>query len=267
MEDRASLGKAQALGAAADQEVPVSNAAQATEDADTARLVLRFKSGDERAFDALYERYLSRIYGYMRVALNDSYEAEDAAHEIFIKVLEAMPAYEVRETPFRVWLFKIVRNYTINHLIKASRIEVTDPDEINRLREAGTVVADFGASAPPAEVELIRRLDDHELLHLIERLPLPQKQVIVLRYVLDFSINDIAQAIDRTPNAVSLLQQRAFRVLRERLIALGRAPDSCTEEEEGGETISARMPMRMLFFGEATVAQSRRLAIAYASQY
>ena len=97
------------------------------EDLDTARLVTRIQSGDRDAFASLYARYFDRVYGYMRVFLNDRHEAEDAAQQVFIKVMEALPRYEHRKEPFRGWLFVIVRNYSISQVKKQGRTDVVAP--------------------------------------------------------------------------------------------------------------------------------------------
>ena len=39
----------------------------------------------------------------------------EAAQEVFIRMLKALPDFEVNETPFRFWLFRIARNYAIEH--------------------------------------------------------------------------------------------------------------------------------------------------------
>jgi hypothetical protein len=98
------------------------------EDADTARLVIRFQAGDEEAFAGLYVRYFNRVYVYLRTALNDPIEAEDAAQHVFMRVYEALPRYERRGQPFRGWLFRIVRNYTLDQLKKLGRNLPTEPE-------------------------------------------------------------------------------------------------------------------------------------------
>lgn len=198
--------------------------AQEVEDLATARVVVALQAGEATAFDELYERYLSRVYRYMRIALGDEYEAEDAAHEVFIKLLDALPAYEIRSVPFRIWLFRIVRNHTINHLRKHRRVSVMAPDQLNLRLEEG---------AAPAGPEAVVALDDEELLRLITCLPIVQRQVIVLRYVMDFDVAEVATILGRSPNAVSMLQQRAFAILRSRLIETGRGPEA-----------RVRLPMR-----------------------
>jgi RNA polymerase sigma-70 factor (ECF subfamily) len=197
------------------------------EDLITGRLVTRMQAGDLDAFNELYLRYFDRVYGYLRVALRDPHEAEDVTQTVFINVFEALPRYERRRQPFRAWLFRIVRNRGIDSLRQRQRLEPADPVELNRRRDAD--MADEKATTRALEW-----LSDAEMLVLIERLPQGQRQVVVLRYMLDLSTVEIAQVLDRSPAAVRQLQHRALRFLEERLEALGRTP----EDKRG------RLPMR-----------------------
>ena len=193
------------------------------EDTDSARLVTRLQGGEPALFAVLYERYFDRVYSYLRVALRDRHEAEDATQQVFLQVMEALPRYELREVPFRAWLFRVVRNYALNHVDKHGRIAVEDPAQLDRRRER-----DVDAFQP----RLLDWLADGDLVMLVSRLPLPQRQVIMLRYMMDLSWSQVAEVLDRSPAAVRQLQQRAVVQLRTRLAAIGREPSA-----------SGRLPM------------------------
>jgi RNA polymerase sigma-70 factor (ECF subfamily) len=196
------------------------------EDIDTARLVTRFQAGEREAFAAIYERYFDRVYGYVRVAFQDKHEAEDAAQQVFVQALEALPRYERRRQPFRAWLFTIVRNYTLGELRKRARLEVVDPAELDQRREAN------GETVEDASV--LEWISDADLLLFTERLPLPQRQVLVLRYTLDLTDREIATVMGRTPVDVRTLQHRALRFLEKRLSAIGRGPQATASARDKG---------------------------------
>jgi RNA polymerase sigma-70 factor (ECF subfamily) len=221
----------------------VEPAAEQLEDRDTARLVARIQAGESDLFALLYMRYFDRVYGYLRLILRNAAEAEDAAQQVFLKVLEALPQYERRGTPFRAWLFIIVRIFALNYLRSAGRLELRDPVELDRQREE------------PIDDAVARQaltwIADRDLLLFIERLPLAQRQVLMLRYALDLTPREVAQVLDRTPGDVRILQHRALHFLNERLTALGRAP------QRRGPRISMRRGLR-----EAQVLRSRRFVLA-----
>ena len=191
--------------------------AAADEDRDTERLVARVHAGDDQAFADLYMRYFDRVYSYALVALGDPHAAEDTTQHVFANVLEALPRYQPSRAPFRGWLFSIVRNQTITELARRGRIEPLDAEELDRRRER---------EAEPAadDLDALGWVTDKELVLLIERLPLAQRQVLMLRYMLDLPHAQVAAALGRSSDDVRQLQSRALAFLRDRLTALGHAP-------------------------------------------
>ena len=195
------------------------------EDLDTARIVTRWQAGDRAVFAELYRRYFDRVYAYLRVALNDSHEAEDATQQVFIQMMEALGRYELRATPVRGWMFRIVRNHAISHARRSGRMRLEEPSALDQRREA----RDEGGRS-----DVLEWMTDTDMVVLVERLPLAQRQVLLLRYMLDLSFQEIAEILYRSPEAVRQLHQRALDSLRGRLDALGR----------GANTPSLRVPMR-----------------------
>jgi RNA polymerase sigma-70 factor (ECF subfamily) len=175
------------------------------EDGDTARLVARIQAGETDLYGDLYQRYFDRVYSYLRLALRDADEAEDATQDVFMRVLQAIPRYERRDVPFRAWLFRIARNCAINRMRKRRRYIVEAPSEL------------MGASERPDEAsgqDRLRSIEDPELIALIEGLPLAQRQVLALRYMLDLPLQEIGAILDRKPDSVRQLHHRALESLR-----------------------------------------------------
>lgn len=188
---------------------------QHAEDVDTARLVTRFQAGDPEIFGELYVRYFDRVYAYLVVALGNPHEAEDATQQVFMKLLEALPRYEFTGTPFRAWMFVIVRNLALKLHAKDSRVDPVDPAEIARQLE--------DRAASDTDLEALTWISDRELLMFVDRLPLAQRQVLVLRYMMGLESRQIAAILDRSPADVRMLQARALRFLKERLTRVGHA--------------------------------------------
>jgi RNA polymerase sigma-70 factor (ECF subfamily) len=203
--------------------------------------VRRFQAGDREAFGILYKRYFERVFNYMKVVLRDTHEAEDATQDVFAKALAGMKDYEQRDRPFRAWLFAIVRNHAIAMLRKLGRIEPMDPEDLDRKRET--------EGAEEQELPVLDWIADRDLVLFVERLPLPQQQVLLLRFLLDLPNEDIAKAMNLTQNHVRVLQTRALDFLRERLTAIGREPKS------GRRPAMVRCPEK------ARVLRERRFAL------
>ena len=184
------------------------------EDLDSGRLVVSFQAGDGEAFSTLYMRYYDRVYSYMRVMLKDAYDAEDGTQQVFTKAFEALPTFELRDKPMRAWLFTIVRNHALGELRNRGRVELEDQEEIDRLLARGV----------PEEPELPTPgwISDRDLLLFVERLPVAQRQVLTLRYVMDMTNQEVGEVLGRSPSEVRVLHFRAVSFLRDRMEAVGR---------------------------------------------
>jgi RNA polymerase sigma-70 factor (ECF subfamily) len=182
---------------------------------DVAQLVADAQAGDTGAFTQLYEHYFDRVYGYLRVLLNDHHEAEDATQQIFMQVFERLGSYEKRRQPFRAWLFVVARNYALTLRKHNERLTPTDPAEINATLEDEAVSED-------AVLRVLGWIKDDDLTLFIERLPLVQRQILMLRYLFDLTDVQIAKILDRGRDEVRSHQYRAMVFLRKRLAAVGR---------------------------------------------
>jgi RNA polymerase sigma-70 factor (ECF subfamily) len=204
------------------------------EDVDSDRLVVLAQRGDTSAFDALYARYVDRVFAYARVSLQNDHDAEDATQQVFGNVVKALPRYQVREdSSFRAWLFRITRNVVLRMRETNGRSCPQEPAELERRVESLT-------PTPALDGEW---LSDKDLAMLVGRLPLSQQQVILLRYVFDFTTREIADAMDRTVMAVRMLEHRATRGLETRLHALR----GTTRRTDRAAFVSRTRPAPVLF--------------------
>jgi RNA polymerase sigma-70 factor (ECF subfamily) len=187
------------------------------EDEDTNRLVALAQRGDQEAFSALYLRYFDRVYRYVRIALRDSHEAEDITQTAFLQAFSHLDRFEIRpRQPFRPWLLRIAGNLVIDHCRKHRPALLEDPEQLIQARQEAIdydTVESTLAWLTSSEVELF-----------VERLPLAQRQVLTLRHLMDFSVQDTAAVLDRTQGSVRMLDSRARHVLAARLTAIGRRP-------------------------------------------
>lgn len=189
------------------------------EDLDSDALVADAQRGDESAFRRLYLRHYDLVYRYGRTMLKDPHEAEDVTQDVFIRVLRLLPGYEPRAgQPFRVLLLRIARNRSIDYLRRHRQWEAQPPEEVECRCEPTTLADDHrGAfdAFPDAELDLA-----------LKRLPVSQRQVVVLRYMLGLSTGEVADVLDATPRAVRNLQYRGLQFLRSALIGPGASADA-----------------------------------------
>ena len=163
-------------------------------DADEQRLVEAAKRNPAQ-FSEIYTRNFHAVYAYVARRAASREEAEDITADVFHQALASLSRFEWRGVPFVAWLMRIAANAL------ADRWR-------SRSREAGD---------PPVELT-DHGMEDIErraaLFQLVGRLPVDQRRVVVLRFVEQKSIREIAQELQRTEGAIKQLQFRALTKLR-----------------------------------------------------
>lgn len=167
-------------------------------------LVKRAKSGDHGAVTVIYERYAAAIYRYIYFRVGEAELAEDLQAEVFLRMLEGIHRYEERGWPISAWLYRIAHDRTV--------------DTMRRRRTRKHVPLDtWGGSCDGPENVVSAQLDYEELNRTLGDLTSDQRQVILLRFMADMSVQEVAQTIGRTEGAVKALQHRGLQSLARRL--------------------------------------------------
>jgi len=166
------------------------------------RLLIEAAQHDPARFADLYELNFERVYAYIVKRVRDRAESEDLTADVFQQALANLKRFEWRGIPFVAWLYRIAANLISDRWQRSGR-EVADDSEIE------------SAQASPAEIEEVERRAT--LYRLVDTLPAEQKRVVVMRFVEEKSIKEVAREIRKTEGAVKQLQFRALSSLRARL--------------------------------------------------
>ncbi len=95
------------------------------------KLIRRAQRGDKKAIADLYDSHYRAVYNYIYYRVSDSQTAEDISAEVFIRMLNKLPAYVDRGRPFLAWLYAIARNMVIDHYrLEEKKAEVQIMDEV-----------------------------------------------------------------------------------------------------------------------------------------
>jgi RNA polymerase sigma-70 factor (ECF subfamily) len=167
------------------------------------RLLIEAAQRDPACFAELYENNFERVYAYIVRRVENRTETEDLTAEVFHHALANLKRFEWRGIPFAAWLFRIAANLISDRWQRSGREVGQDSGEIDR------------AQVSPADIEEIEQRA--ALYRLVEMLPADQKRVVVLRFVEQKSIKEVAKEIRKTEGAVKQLQFRAISTLRSRL--------------------------------------------------
>src|ERR671918_48489 len=95
-------------------------------------LVAAVRRGDDRAFEALYQRYLRRIHAYVYGMVKDHQRTEDVTQEVFVSALRRMRATE-RPIAFKPWIYEIAKNACIDAYRRGRHTEEISFDADDRL--------------------------------------------------------------------------------------------------------------------------------------
>lgn len=168
----------------------------------TAAVITRAQSGDTSALTDLYEHYKSDVYRYLYYRVGRPQVAEDLTTEVFIRVIEHLPRYRPHRVPFRAWLFRIARNLAIDHIRKlAVRDHVALDEKMPANYDGPETAVDYNLT--------IERLQE-----ALRRLTSDQCDVIILRFVAEMPINQVAQTLHKSESAVKALQARGLEALQ-----------------------------------------------------
>src|SRR5947209_632564 len=168
------------------------------------RLVELVRAGNERAFEAIVNRYRRPLLRHCARVLPQA-RAEDAVQHTFVKAHEALRSGD-GEMCLRPWLYRVARNASLNLLRENGWHHEPLDERID------------GVERPPEIVERRDRL--RATLDAVQRLPGRQRDAIVLRELEGRSYEEISQTLTVTDAAVRQLLNRARTTLRAGISAL-----------------------------------------------
>lgn len=145
-----------------------------------------------------YRSLAPAVLGYLRA--QRAPEPEDTLGEVFLQVARDLPRFKGDDDALRRWVFSIAHN----RLLDARRREGRRPALSDR------EVPDRPAAAQPGPL-------DPELVAALAELTPDQREVVVLRFVADLPLADVAKITHRRAGAVKAMQHRALEALQHRL--------------------------------------------------
>ena len=161
-------------------------------------LVQRARSGDERAFRLLVERYQKKVYAVALGMVKDREEAMDVVQEAFVKVHRSLESFKADAT-FYTWLYRITVNVCIDVIRRrgVARGEAVEFDEhiAHDLAEAnlGAVSSQLGNN--PEKAVLSREVGE-KIQAALEQIPEKHRAILLLRELDGLSYEELAQALE-----------------------------------------------------------------------
>ena len=164
------------------------------------------RAGEPAAWDALFRRYQLPLYVYVFELVHNEQTSLDLVQETFIAATGHIGGLR-DDNKFGSWLFGIAHQKCIQRWRKQTR-------EVDALEEISNAPDEF--ENDPSEL-LIRREQEAEFMNLLNQLPLPQRSVLLLHFVEDFSLAEIADITGAQPGTVKSRMHYAKKSLRKLL--------------------------------------------------
>lgn len=170
-------------------------------------LLTAARSFDEAALGELYDRYETKIYTYIYRRTGDESLAEDMTAQVFMKMLQAIREEKAWHSSFSGWLYRIAHNLVIDYYRQRDRHSQVSLDDNPTLSdENDNPVENVAAQMEAEQVRFaMRQLTDE------------QAEVLSLRFLEGYSIQEVAVMMDKTEGAIKALQYRAVATLRQLL--------------------------------------------------
>jgi RNA polymerase sigma-70 factor, ECF subfamily len=166
---------------------------------DDLTLVKRIRTGDQRAFRMLVERYQRKVYAVALGMLKDKEEAMDVSQEAFVKVYKYLDHFK-GDSSFYTWLYRITVNVCIDVLRKrggAGRPSDVEFDEAvqHDLAEANIGALGTRLGTNPQKSALRRELAE-KIQEALEQLPEKHRAILLLREIEGMSYEDLARILE-----------------------------------------------------------------------
>jgi RNA polymerase sigma-70 factor (ECF subfamily) len=163
-------------------------------------LTLRAGHGDAEAFGILFDRYSKRIYRYIYFKVTVKETAEDLASHCFLKIWEQINN-GLKVKNFRSLVYRIARNLVIDYYRTREREELP---LIYQLEQE---------SEEKLEVKFDEDLKQEQLEKILLNLKSEVREIVLLRFVDELSIKEIARIVEKSSSNIRVIIHRALKDL------------------------------------------------------
>ena len=193
-------------------------------------LLAAARGGDEDAYRRLVEPRHAELHAHCYRMLGSVHDAEDSLQEALLRAWRGLPRFHERSS-LRTWLYRISTNTCLDELARRPKRVLpidygpsADPHDspgepliesvwVEPYPDAGLAA---GRAAPDARYEQ-RESVELAFVVALQHLPATQRAVLILREVLGFSAQEVADTLDSTVAAVNSALQRARKSVEQRL--------------------------------------------------
>ena len=180
-------------------------------------LVKQSIQGDTRAFEELVSHYHNKIYALAYRYMGNEEDAYDMAQEAFLKAFRSLHTFKGNSS-FSTWLYRVTTNVCLDELRRRKRrIIPLSLDEPLASQEGDEVEKEIADSSPGVDIIYEQKEFSQYIQQLLNEMKPEHKTAIVLRDVIGFSYEEIAEVINCSMGTVKSRISRAREVLRKKI--------------------------------------------------
>jgi len=129
---------------------------------------LACQRGEFESFDALYEAYIEKIYGFIYRRVFHKETAEDLTSETFMKALERIKSFNPEKGSFGVWIYRIARNTIIDY---------------SRTKKVHSDIEDMPALASKTDIvrEAVANQSLEEVMEALRKIKAEHRTILIMR--------------------------------------------------------------------------------------
>lgn len=176
-----------------------------------AELIESFLSGNDGGFAVLLERHMQMVYRFVYRYLGNVDDTNDVTQEAFIRAWKNLKKFD-QSRSFKTWILTIAKNASLDFIKKKkpllfSRIETEETD-------LDTFLAPHAPAQELSDAMFDRKSAAHTLEMTLEKLPVPYRVVLTLRYTEHLKFREIAGILDEPIDTVKSKHRRGLAQLR-----------------------------------------------------
>lgn len=170
-------------------------------------LFLKVKNQDKEAFGQFYDLYVNRIYRFIFFKVNSVSDAQDLTSEVFLKLWQHLnEGKEVKN--LNSYIYIIARNSVIDFYRQ-------------RVKDSVTVSQENSPEISDEQADLMKKQvldsDWSQVLKSLKKLKDEYREIIILRFLDELTIREIASVLNKSNGSVRVLIHRALKALKENL--------------------------------------------------
>lgn len=180
-------------------------------------LVKQSMQGETRAFEELVSQYHNKVYALAYRYMGNEEDAYDMAQETFIKAFRSLRSFKGNSS-FSTWLYRVTTNVCLDELRRRKRrIVAISLDEPLATQEGDEVEKEIADSSPGVDILYEQKEFSQYIQQLLNEMKPEHKTAIVLRDVMGFSYEEIAEIMNCSMGTVKSRISRAREGLRKKI--------------------------------------------------